>query len=134
MSELNNENSFGSTCFNFPKSLKSKIIIIVEMKTDQKSDLQKYEMIKKDIQLPVKVKLYFLIFENALNNTNTACVTETKSSFSKELLTAFTSLSAAQKGMYMLHNLNFVLEQLDSLDKERTKPDSGIDADEIRNI
>jgi len=34
----------------------------------------------------------------------------------------------------MLHNLNFVLEQLDSLDKERTKPDSGIDADEIRNI
>lgn len=104
------------------------------MKKDQKSDLEEYYMIKKDLQLPVKVKLYFLIFENALDNTKTGRVAETKSSFSKDLLTAFLNLSAGQKGIYMLHNINFALEQLDSLDKERTKPDSGIDIDEIRNI
>lgn len=51
-------------------------------------------MMKKDMELPVKVKLYFLIFENALDNKKAERGTETKSSFSNELLNAFVNLSA----------------------------------------
>ena len=39
------------------------------MITEEKSDLEKYYLLKKDIDLPVKVKLYFLIFDNALDQT-----------------------------------------------------------------
>lgn len=39
------------------------------MITEEKSDLEKYYLLKKDVNLPVKVKVYFFIFENAINQT-----------------------------------------------------------------
>jgi hypothetical protein len=37
------------------------------MIAEQNSDLEKYYRLKKDVDLPVKVRLFFLIFENALD-------------------------------------------------------------------
>jgi len=37
------------------------------MITEQNSDLEKYYHLKKDVELPVKARLFFLIFENALD-------------------------------------------------------------------
>lgn len=39
------------------------------MITEGKSDLEKYFLLKKELELPVKVRLYFLIFENAIDHT-----------------------------------------------------------------
>lgn len=36
--------------------------------TEPNSDIEKYYHLKKDVDLPVKVRLFFLIFENALDN------------------------------------------------------------------
>lgn len=36
--------------------------------------------------------------------------------------------------MYLLHNINFVIDQLDKQEKEKTKSDSLIESDEIKNI
>lgn len=33
--------------------------------------MEKYFLLKRDIDLPVKVRLYFLIFENALGHAKT---------------------------------------------------------------
>lgn len=84
------------------------------MITENKSDLQKYYLLKKDIELPVKVRLYFLIFENQLDHSKALKTIDEKKGFSKALLNAFSNLSTAEKGAYLLSTINFVIEQLDS--------------------
>lgn len=65
------------------------------MITEEKSDLEKYYLLKKDVDFPVKVKLYFLIFENALDQNKAPRTIESKKGFSKALLNAFLNLSPA---------------------------------------
>lgn len=101
-----------------------------------KSEMDKYNALKNEVELPVKIKLYFLIFENAIENNKAPRAIETRKGFSKALLNAFTNLSNQEKGLYLLDGLNYVLEQLDKQEKDKTKSDTKSESltDEIKHI
>lgn len=104
------------------------------MIAEQNSDLEKYYRLKKDVDLPVKVRLFFLIFENALDQNKAPKTIQEKKGFSKALLNAFSNLSTNEKGQYLLNSISFVLQQQDRQEKEKTKADSKFQSDQIRNI
>jgi hypothetical protein len=62
----------------------------------------------------VKVRLYFLLFENTLDQTKSdkALEKHSKNTFSKALINAFVNLSTAEKGHFLYNSMNFVIEQM----------------------
>jgi hypothetical protein len=97
------------------------------MITEEKKYFERYNLLKKEIELPVKTKLYFLIFENAVFQPKDTKPHEFKNTFSKSLLSAFLNLSSIEKGKYLLNNMSFVAEHLERKEKLRIKADSTVD-------
>ena len=78
-----------------------------------KSDLDKYFELKMDLELPVKIKLYLSIFENAINQSKAPRTIESKKGFSKALLNTFSNMSIQEKGFYLLDSINFIRKELE---------------------
>jgi hypothetical protein len=67
--------------------------------------------LKEGLELPVKIKLYLSIFENAIDQNKAPRTIESKKGFSKALLNAFSNLSLHEKGIYLLDSIKFLRQE-----------------------
>lgn len=74
------------------------------MKGSEQSEINQYYKLKNSCDLPLKLKIYFSLLENGMENHHHKShqIFQSKNQFSKILLEAFNNLSLPEKGRYLL--------------------------------